>query len=271
MKYGKFYTLILCISLLSSLAFLPAKGQPSVPILIDGFFNDWAGVPVFLNDPMGDPGLIIPPEDISSARITQAKVMDDPSPIPRDRVFFQYNHFHDAQLDNAMVYSIWLDTIPGEGDPVSKGTDFIISFGLHLVEATGIWVSFDGIPILNVYNETSGDFDYVECEGLEAAYGIGPDSGLSIEFGVPLECIGSPECFNVFFFTFTTGGPGSDYAPDLDVDEYVQKRYCIPSPEPVGGEILSSAFYRNSVIYVLMGAQMMILFLNLKKNPVSNS
>jgi hypothetical protein len=237
-----------------------------VLILIDGFFDDWDNVPVFLNDPMGDPGLIIPPEDISSAKVTQVKVKDDPSPIPRDRVFFQYNHFHNLGPDDEMVYSIWLDTIPGEGDPDSKGTDFILTLGLHLVGAAGFWVSFEGIPVLNVYNESSGEFDYIDCEGLEAEYGTGPDSGLSIEFGVPLECIGSPDCFNVFFVTFTTGDIGTDYAPDLDFDGFVQKQYCIPSLEPVGGEIISNVLMKNSVIYIFLLAEMLFLLLNSKKN-----
>jgi hypothetical protein len=230
--------ILLCSFIISSiqLEFLNVYGQVE-PIIIDGFFEDWDNVLTFLSDPMNDLGIIAPEEDISSCKITRRRLAENESPLPTDRVFFLYNHFNNVVegTGTIIVYSIWLDTMPNAGDPTMSGTDYVVTFSLDIVTGGGIFIII-GDALLNKYNESKADYDYVECEGLEAAYGPGPDSGLSIEFAVPLGCIGNPRCFDVFFLTFAVG---ADYAPNME-GQIVKKTYCPPTTSPVGGELLPS-------------------------------
>lgn len=214
-------------------------------IIIDGSFNDWEGVPVFLTDPENDGA--VPSEDISTCKITHS--------TETGMIYFLYNHYNPQPPQGAIMYSIWMDTRPGGKDP--EGTDYVLTYGLEseVNPAYTLYLNLDGEPILNEFDEGLDDFIMANCEGLEAAHGPGPDGGLSIEFCLPMECIGSPDCFEVSYFTHYFEVQNSDYAPDLEEGSIVYQQYCIP-PEPVGGELVPNTwtFKTTSIILLIVSA-----------------
>jgi hypothetical protein len=224
-------TLILLLGALLSVSLVHAVKRT---INVDRDTTDWDGIPPLVTDPEGDTGL--DPEDIKAVYTAH----DD------DYLYFWMEIYPYVIIGSNMHqfnYVFFLDTVPGQGDPVYAGADYAIQYRAYAEVQ-----QFNNLEDVKLFIYEELLWTQKPCEGLK-----GNSSTLNIEVGVPWACIGGKQCINALSLAESVID-GTDYCPDMVESNPVTVTYCPGEEEPVGGELIEplTAATHRTLITVLM-------------------
>jgi hypothetical protein len=199
-------------------------------INVDGFPDDWEGIPPLILDPLRgeESGVDYDEEDIGAVYGANDE----------DYLYFLMElHHNEAETLRASLfdvtfsgnYSFYLDIRDG-GDQANNRADYHILFSFlsagAVVNVSEVNGDFNGFYFegVELYEWTGSEWVHrTDCPGIR-----GEKTQYFIEVGVPWDCIGGVNCFNSFFKAHYEEDElinASDYAPNQE-GQYVMVGCC---------------------------------------------